>query len=202
VSLIFEALKKLDRERETTGRGFLVVAQSPWPARSRALRLALLALGGGALAGAGAWGAWSWLQARQPATPAPVAGTAAAQPSANPLPPPIWETAPGAAVPRPTAAPRAAAPPVATATASPPPPAAPTPEPSAELPLLVIAPRATPQPAALRLEAISAQDGEPVAIINGQLVRKGERVEGALVLWIGADAVEVEIDGRRRVLGF
>jgi hypothetical protein len=62
-------------------------------------------------------------------------------------------------------------------------------------------PKAEP-PAVLRLEAISVQDGEPVAVINGRLVRKGESVDGALVTWIGADAVEVEVDGRRRTLGF
>jgi len=60
---------------------------------------------------------------------------------------------------------------------------------------------ATP-PAGLRLEAISAQDGQPVAVINGQLVRKGDTVEGALVTWIGVDSVELDIDGQRRVLTF
>jgi hypothetical protein len=75
--------------------------------------------------------------------------------------------------------------------------APPSPE---EPPLLVIAPRAAAAP--LHLEAISARDGEAVAVINGRLVRKGDTIEGALITWIGADGVEVEMDGKRRVLGF
>jgi hypothetical protein len=92
-----------------------------------------------------------------------------------------------------------AAPSVVVASAAPA--ASPSPQ---EPPLLVIAPREPPAgaPSALRLEAISAQDGEPVAVINGQLVRKGDTVEGALVVWIGTDAVEIEAGGQRRVLTF
>jgi hypothetical protein len=194
VSLIFEALKKLERERDTTERGFQVIAQTPWPARSRAARLALLSIVAGALAGAGAWGAWTWLSSRRgEPVPAPAASTAAAQPTARPLAPPIWESpAPGPSAPPARAAGATAAGATsagATSAATPQPPPA-------------SAPPASPVAAELRLEAISAQDGEPVAVINGQLVRKGDSVEGALVLSIGTDSVELEIEGRRRVLTF
>lgn len=180
MSLILEALKKLERERDTSGRGFLVVAQTPWrgSGRRRWLRLGAVAVAGGALAGAGAWLSWRVLSSRaETAQPAATAPTAAATPAAAgaraPLPPPIWD-APAATRP-------------AVARAATPPPAG---------------PEAAAPPAVLRLEAISVQDGEPVAVINGRLVRKGESVDGALVTWIGADAVEVEVEGRRRTLGF
>jgi hypothetical protein len=180
VSLILEALKKLERERDTSGRGFLVVAQTPWrgSARRRWLRLGAVAVAGGALAGAGAWLAWRVLSSGAgSAPPAATTPLASARPAPAPgatLPPPIWDTAAPArpAVARAAAAPRDER-----------------------------GPKAEP-PAVLRLEAISVQDGEPVAVINGRLVRKGESVDGALVTWIGADAVEVEVDGRRRTLGF
>jgi hypothetical protein len=121
----------------------------------------------------------------------------AAAPTA--LPPPIWEAAPAAARPAsPATVPAAAA---AASAASPAPAASAAPSPE-EPPLLVITPKAAPASGALHLEAISAQDGEPVAVINGRLVRKGDMIEGALVLWIGADGVEIEVDGKRRVLGF
>jgi hypothetical protein len=201
MSLILEALKKLDRERDTSGRGFVVVAQAPWPARrDRLLRVAAIAVGAGALAGAAAWGAWSLLASRTvPARPVTAATTP--QPAAAPataLPPPIWETAPAAARPAVArAVPGAGAPsPLASPAAAS---AAASPE---EPPLLVIAPRTPASAAPLHLEAISARDGEPVAVINGRLVRKGETIEGALVTWIGPDGVEIEVDGKRRVIGF
>jgi len=53
-----------------------------------------------------------------------------------------------------------------------------------------------------QLQAVTQQDGQPVAIVNGQLVHVGDMVEGARVLRIDADSVEVEKDGRRFVIGF
>jgi hypothetical protein len=68
------------------------------------------------------------------------------------------------------------------------------------------APAAAPVPAAaprdLRLEAISARDGVPVAVINQKVVREGDSVDGARVLRIGALEVEVDVDGARRTLRF
>lgn len=202
MSLILEALRKLERERDAPGRGLLVVAHTPWAAaRVRAARLALLAIAAGALAGGSGWIVWNALSSRAAVAPsAPAASATSPRPGAAALAPPIWEAtpAPARAV---ASAPPAVAPSAAPTPAGAPPAA--TPEPAAADPaLLVIAPAAAPEQAPLRLEAISSQDGEPVAVINGRLVRKGESVEGALVTWIGADAVEVEVGGRRRVLGF
>ena len=52
------------------------------------------------------------------------------------------------------------------------------------------------------LQAVTEQDGQPVAIVNGQLVRVGDVVDGARVLRIDAEAVELEKDGRRFVIAF
>ena len=49
-------------------------------------------------------------------------------------------------------------------------------------------PRSEPQ-----LNAISQQDGQPVAVIDGRLVREGDSVDGVRVLRIGETEVEVEV---------
>jgi hypothetical protein len=54
----------------------------------------------------------------------------------------------------------------------------------------------------LRLNAISQQDGLPVAILNDRLVREGDVFDGIRVIRIGDAEVEVEVDGRRRVVRF
>jgi hypothetical protein len=56
--------------------------------------------------------------------------------------------------------------------------------------------------AAYQLQAISAQDGHPVAILNDRLVREGDSFDGVKVIRIGADEVEIEVAGRRRVVKF
>jgi hypothetical protein len=61
---------------------------------------------------------------------------------------------------------------------------------------------ATPVEPAYALQAVTEQDGQPVAIVNGQLVRVGDVLEGGRIVRIQADAVEIEKDGRRIVLGF
>jgi hypothetical protein len=53
-----------------------------------------------------------------------------------------------------------------------------------------------------QLQAISAQNGHPVAILNDRLVREGDSFDGVKVLRIGADEVEIEVAGRRRVVKF
>ena len=52
------------------------------------------------------------------------------------------------------------------------------------------------------LQAVTEQDGHPVAIVNGQLVRVGDTIEGAEVVRIDAQAVELTKDGRRIVVSF
>jgi len=194
VSLIMEALKKLERERDTQGSGFLVLAPTPWPAtRGRILRVALLALVAGAFAGGSGWAVWQLLARHD----APAAVAEAPRPATRPAPegsaspvaaiaPPIWDAG--------------SRPPVPAATR---PPASTVPRPAAVAPDRAAA---APAPAApepvFRLEAVSSQDGHPVAVINGQLVREGETVDGARVVHIAADHVELEVQGRRRVIGF
>jgi hypothetical protein len=63
----------------------------------------------------------------------------------------------------------------------------------------------TPSPAApkhFRLQAISLRDGKPVAVLDGRLVYEGESFDGVRVVRIGEAEVELEVDGRRLVVGF
>ena len=53
-----------------------------------------------------------------------------------------------------------------------------------------------------QLTAISARDGEPIALLNDRLVREGDRFDGVRVLRIGTTEVEIEVDGERRTIGF
>jgi len=182
VSLVLEALKKLDREKGRDERGFVVMAAAPWPTRAARRWPAWAALG---IATAGAVAAVLALRTR----PAPTA-----------LPPP-----PAAAMtPRPaesvaaTVTPRVAAPgrretgeyaadtkaPAVTLAAAPSP----------------LAPR--PAEPELRLQAISERDGQPIAIINDHLVRVGDEVDGIRVLAIRGAEVDVEVRGRRTTLRF
>jgi len=41
-----------------------------------------------------------------------------------------------------------------------------------------------------------------VAVLNDQLVREGDTFDGVRVLRIGADEVEIEVAGHRRVVKF
>ena len=184
MSLIFEALRKLEREKQAPERGILVVGPTTWAgSNARRARLGLAALGALGLVGVGVLiGAL----ARRPAQPqaAPVApassapaATLGAAPMATPEVRPALGTTPVAA-PRPPA--RAASAPVAAAT--PPPPDVPS----------------------LTLQAVSEQDGNPVALINDRLLREGDAFDGVKVLRIAPGEVEVEIEatGERRVLRF
>lgn len=177
MSLVLEALKKLDREKGRDERGFVVMAAAPWPTRA-----------------ARQWPAWAALAV---ATAGAVVAVLALRPS--PAPPPA---AVRPAVPEP--APVVAAPLPAVPTA--PPPAVPTPNsavarpaPARVAPKPVVEPTADPGP---RLQAISERDGQPIAIINDHLVRVGDEVDGMRVLDIRGAEVDVEIRGRRTTLRF
>jgi hypothetical protein len=213
VSLILEALKKLERDRQTHERGFLVLGQPAWSATGergwtgRAPLLAAAALAGGAIAAVVLWPGRSGEQPDQAPATTLAAGPAAPLASA---PPPTGSAAPLAAAspaaPRPlvvwrpvyrSARPRPAVqdtvPPAVEPTVPPaaqariPPVATPTPAPAAE---------------ALQLQAISERDGAPVAVVSGQMVRIGDRIGNGTVVRIGAAEVEIETDGQRRVLKF
>ncbi len=192
MSLIFEALKKLEREKDAPDRGVVVVGSGAWgerEPRSRGRTLAaigLLALG---LALA------TFALRPQARAPEPKAPEAAAAPPASPavagipLPEPAGRARASGAPPPPsrlvlpTAAP-ARRPPSAEAAASESDPVLPVPEPE------------------LRLNAISTREGHPVALLNDRLVREGDVIEGVRVLRIGEDFVEVEVRGERRTIRF
>jgi hypothetical protein len=194
VSLILEALKKLEREKKTSERGFLVTTRAAWPA-SGSHPLASLATAA-VLLGVGALGTWLVLggsgqprQAERSAPPSPVTRTEpAAQTSPTALTP-VFVPLPTSVsrtyelVTPPSPAPRRLAP-----TPAPKPSEEPSPEPSG--------------PAELRLEALSQRDGHPIAVVSGHLVREGDVFDNVRVLRIGEGEVEIEVDGKRRVLAF
>jgi hypothetical protein len=198
VSLIFEALKKLDREKDAPDRGVVVVGAGAWGEReprsrarvSAALGLVLLGLGVAAFA----------LRSRQaPARPEPAQAVA---PQASPEAPTVPIEAPLVTQPSSEGAGAVAPPPpprLVVPTAAPPRAAAaaletvePTPPPDPVVPH-------EPQ---FRLNAISARDGRPVALLNDRLVREGDMIEGVRVLHIGEDYVEIEVKGERRTIRF
>lgn len=199
MSLILEALKKVERDRQTHPRGFLVLGQPAWaPAGERAWTrrtplLVAAALAGGAVAALLLWPGRS-REAARPAGPAPATMVAAVGPSlavtAPPLaaaPPPALSSAPG----REAATPAARQPLVTwqPVRGTPRPPVQPTPVPAAAV-------------EALQLQAISERDGQPVAVVSGQMVRVGDRIGGGTVIRIGAAEIEIETDGMRQVLKF
>jgi len=220
VSLILEALRKLERDRHTHERGFLVLAQPAWtPTGERAWTRGPALLGVAALAGGAVAAALLWPARTQPpavpataALPAPVTLSAATvAPDARPLPA-TAEPAPRARVAWPedrAPAPQTAAPAVTVTPRERPPaeapatqadvPVADAEEPAGEAPE---APEAATVTGPLRLEAIAERDGQPVAIVSGQMVRVGDQIGAGTVVRIGTIDVEIETDGRRQILRF
>jgi hypothetical protein len=201
LSLIFEALKKLDREKQAPERGFLVVGASGWGASRRARMLPIAAaLGAAGLAGF-VFAQWAQRPRVEPVRTAPIpsavpAASVAPSSVAPPTAPPSTYVAPyppavARGGPPPATAPRTAER-RDPATASPPTPAV----------AAAAAAAAAPVEPTFTLQAVTEQNGQPVAIVNGQLVRVGDTVEGAQVLRIDAQAVELEKGGRRIVVSF
>jgi hypothetical protein len=198
VSLILDALKKLEHEKNTREPGVLVVGSVPWGERRRSrLPLVLAAAALVALAFAG----WWWLRPTPhptAAVPAPVEPVPVAP---APTPSPVVAVAPTAPPPSVTLAPYSAAP-------APParPPAVPTldqtPGPPTPPEGAAAATGTRPAPDDLRLNAITRRDGRPVALVNDRLVFEGDSFDGVKVLRIGEAEVEVEVRGQRRVLRF
>jgi len=182
VSLVLEALKKLDREKGRDERGFVVMAAAPWPTRA-----------------ARRWPAWAALgMATAAAVAAVLALRTTPAPAALPAPPAAVVTPRPAAIVVATVAPPAQAPGRRETRED----AAPTKAPAATL-------AAAPSPLAprpahpdLRLQAISERDGQPIAIINDHLVRVGDEVDGIRVLAIRGAEVDVDVRGRRTTLRF
>jgi len=212
MSLILDALRKLEREKGAHEPGVLVVGSVPWGERSRTRRLLLGAGAGLVLALAVLAG---WLMRSTPTRPD------AAHPAAAVSPTPVAASvapAPVTASPSPTAlAQEEQAPPAPPLRLSHPPvvePPALAPDrasaaaeqkPEVVAPAFSAAPAAAPSPAVpedLRLSAISRRDGKPVALINDRLVFEGDSFDGVRVIRIGEAEVEVEVKGQRRVLRF
>jgi hypothetical protein len=189
VSLVLEALKKLDREKGRDERGFVVMAAAPWPTRAARRWPAWAALG---VATAGAIVAVMALRTSAPPPPPKAAPAVAA---ARPEPAPAVEAAPPAAARPTTAAPARATPPRESA------PRAAEPARAAVAASRAVVAAAPPDPGP-RLQAISERDGQPIAIINDHLVRVGDEVDGMRVLAIRIDEVDVEVRGRRTTLHF
>ncbi len=201
MSLILDALKKLERDKEAREANVLVVGSVPWGTRTRSRRplaaaavtLVLVALVAFML----------WPRNRTPRPP-----TAAPSP-AVPSPAPAAAAGPPFVPPRTTAAPSGAA---ATAP-QPRPPSLPSARPDTsnrqpaeaiESPVEVAAAarRSPPGTEELHLNAISQRDGRPVALINDRLVFEGDGFDGVKVLRIRETEVEIEVRGVKRVLRF
>jgi hypothetical protein len=115
------------------------------------------------------------------------------------------EDAPRPVAPSTLAAPVAAPATVAVAPVTLPPPVdRPVPVPDTTFaPSAPVKPRASAQPeASLQLQAIGERDGRPVAVISSRVVREGDHYDGVTIVRIGADEVEIEVQGRRRTLRF
>lgn len=194
MSLILEALRKLERDKPAPDRGVVVMmAGGHSGKRGRAPGWVWLVLG---IAG-GLFTALAVLEWRRPEG-VPGSATTASVPPARVAPtslPPPKQVPPAAATSTRInalgpAAPASTAPAMAAPSAVSPPtsatPAAPD----------------TPPASALTLHAITVQDGQPVALINDRVLREGDEIDGVRVLHIGEAEVEIERDGRRVVLRF
>lgn len=192
MSLILEALKKLEREKQTPERGVVVLGPAALGGTSSGGRRALLALALAALLGV----AGALTIRRDSAGPA----GAAAKPHAvrsNPTPSPASPrgASRGSTTDRASVlSTRRAEPDAESLGASPP-----LPEPAARTPT---AATPAPPPPALQLQAISRRDGRPVAVLSDRLLYEGDSFDGVRVIRIGETAVELEIGGRRVVVGF
>lgn len=189
MSLILEALRKLEREKQTPARGVVVLGGMSAPGAQPQVRPLLLFLLGLSLGGA-ALTAVLWRRA--PAAPAPQPAAASpTQPATRPATPPSQPPPPEPA-PRRLAAAQAAPSAEAEAAAAPAVSLAPAPTAAPSL--------APSQP--FTLQAVSERDGRAVAIINDRLLREGDSIDGARIVKIASDQVELEIGGRRVVLRF
>jgi hypothetical protein len=179
VSLVLEALRKLDREKGRDERGFVVTAAAPWPTRAEGRGPLWAALGAAGAVIVGLVAFWISRPALVvPVTPAPPAVAVPPSAALEPAPPSMVAAARATAIPRPFTAPAHATSPAARA-----------------------APSAPIDPG-LHLQAISARDGQPIAIVNDHLVRVGDEFDGVRILAIRGMEVDVEVRGRRTTLHF
>lgn len=208
MSLILEALRKLEREKPAPERG-VVVMTSAGLGEARSHRGPWLWVMLGLAAGVAA--AALFLEWRRPprSATAHVPAVAAAPPTTAPTPPmsvarSVPVALPSSSTPRAPASrePRSPPPklpvPVATPQPLPTPAPAPAMEPAAP-PTTLAAPMPAP---ALVLQAITVLDGRPVVLINDRVLREGDEIHGVRIHRIGEAEVEIERDGQREVLRF
>jgi hypothetical protein len=197
VSLILEALRKLEKEKATADRGFVVLGAASWPAPV-ARRWPVVAIGAAVLLAAGA--VW-WMTQRGPRDAPAVP---AAQAVAERQPPPAPASVATTLAPAPATVPFVAPPVVAASRPRPITPSeAAAPAPARPATVAPAAPAATATTERrVQLQAITARDGRPLALVNDRLMGEGEEFEGIRIVAIRPDEVEVEVDGRRRVLKF
>ena len=163
VSLILEALKKLERDKQAPDRGFLVVAHVPWAAKAQGTRLWLGIAGAPARPGARGG---SRVLVDTPAAPRSCVPAAAppeatlAVPAAPRPSPPTAPALPAVSLPAPA---RSAAPARRRRRASP-------------CDHSCLLPKGE-----LRLNAISQREGQWVAVLNDRLVREGDEFDGIRV---------------------
>jgi len=217
VSLILDALRKLERDKQARDPGVVVVGQVPWRGRDRSRGATRAILG--VLTLLVLAGAWTWLARPHGGAPAthptersePLSTEAAAPRAAEPStasPTPAELPAPTAPNPAPQAPPHREvalpepepAPPPGMVEGPGPAETAPASGPPVEPPS-IRPPVPTPRPPLL-LTAISERDGKPVAVLNDRIVHEGDSIDGIRVLRIGPTEVEVEVDGRREVIRF
>jgi hypothetical protein len=195
VSLILEALKKLEREKERSNVPIITAGEAPWSGTRRSLPVWALGLGALGLVVLGAIGGASLLSDRS--SPASRPAQAAAAPTV-PAPP--------------IAIPSLAPPPQASAVTAPrlrerspeQEPVSPIPRASAATPRPPAARPAAPVTAAdePRLQAISERDGRRIALISDQIYFEGDRIGDIRVIRIGVGEVEIEWNKARRTLKF
>jgi hypothetical protein len=194
MSLILDALRKLDRDRANPERGFAVLGAQAWRAEGgRRRSLAALGLGIAGVAVVTGAAAWLWVRPggrsgvlRDLEAETRVPTDRAASPSS-----PRLESPPS---PAPSAA--------ARSEVAPPTPAG-LPRPAAEAtPRARDEPRSEVSPRRFVLTAIGARDGVLVAVLDDRLVRVGDEFDGVRIVRIGAAEVELEVGGVRRIVGF
>lgn len=178
MSLILEALRKLEREKgRPEERGFVVLGSAGGGGRrppGRAIAAAAAAIAVGAL------GALAWQRL------GPSDETRAPEPTTT--------TLEAVRAPRPTAARPA------PATEAPAPPKPRVEEASAGE-SVAAEPSAAPTPS-FRLQAITLRDGRPVALLNDRLVREGDSFDGVRVVRIGEMEVELETPSGSLIVRF
>ena len=202
MSLILDALKKLEREKNAREPGVLVVGSVPWGARARSRLPLAVALMGAALVALVAVALWPRNRAAVTPPSPPLSSPVPAPTPGMSSVPPLTTPARAATVPPPEPR-RPSVSPVESRPAAEAPPAEPT-QTEDDVPATSPVPSRAGAPGAddLRLNAISQRDGRPVALINDRLVFEGDGFEGVKVLRIGEAEVEVEVRGQRRVLRF